>query len=104
LDVSADHESDGAADLVSPLAVVLGDRISGIVDNVDVVTGAAGHHVGALASVDAIVIAITAELLVGNAGTNERLDIRNRLEAERSKPRADFVRSFVGGLRDDISE
>ncbi|CAF0856079.1 unnamed protein product [Rotaria sp. Silwood1] len=60
LDVGAERERDAAAHGIRALAGCLGDGVTGVVDDVDVVAGAAGHRVGTRAAVEGVVAGIAA--------------------------------------------
>ena len=66
-------DGEARADLVRALAADLGDRVAGVIDEVEVITRAARHAVGSGAAVESVVAAIAGERVV--AAEAERMSL-----------------------------
>lgn len=115
LDVRAEHERHGAADLVRAAACRLDGPIAGIIDNVDVVAFVAHHPVGAPFPVervgpriagDGVVERVARSVAVGGPGQRQLLDVGTERVCDRRFDRvgaaAHRLRHLVAGIVDDV--
>src|SRR5262249_37783347 len=109
LDVGPDGVVDRGMDDVVALVGILGDRVAGRVDEIDVVAGAADHHVVAAPAVKGVVAGVAGQrVVVGGAGG---VDVAAAVEddgldvgADRIVDRGmDDVVALVGVLRDHVA-